>query len=215
MNILVIDDHRLFLDGFLHLLSKYDRNIKAFAATNSAEALQILHSNENLEFILLDLSLPGLDGVSFLGILGREHVEIPVAIVSAMDNPAKIRDALNLGAVGFIPKSFSVEQMHEALDSLLAGKIFIPPEIHALLSQDSSKVDAAALKLKLSALNLRSKQFVILQQMADGKIVQQISKSLNISPNTVKTHIKKIYLALNVNSRVAAISEARRLGLLD
>ena len=215
MKALIIDDHKLFLDGLAYLLSSFDEDMEIYTSSFAIDALQQVQEIEGLELILLDLTMPGLDGVSFLKSIRQENNSTPVVILSSLEDPVRIRDALNLGASGFIPKSYSSEQMHAALRKIISGNIFIPDEIHNSLIVDLDKQDEASRKLNMAALNIREKQIRILQYLNQGLTVQEISKRLNVSPNTIKTHIKKIYNALNVNSRVAAINEAKRLKLLD
>lgn len=213
MKILIVDDHQLFLEGLSYLLSSYKPVLDIFEARNTKEALQKF-SDQEFDLVLLDLSMPGLDGISCLGSLQKIRPSIPIAIISAMEDSELVIGALRLGAVGFIPKSYTQLQMFDALDKLISGDVFIPEEVHWHLSRKLDLDSDDSVNLKLVSLNIREKQFAVLKLVADSLTVQEIGECLSISPNTVKSHIKKLYQCLHVSSRLEVVTEARRLGLL-
>lgn len=214
MKILIIDDHQLFLDGLVHLLANFEPVLDISVATSTTDALKKFSPN-SYDLVLLDLNMPGLDGISCLGGLQKIQSDVPVVIISAMEDSDNVVEALRLGSIGFIPKSFGQEQLFNALKRLFQGDIFIPEEVQWHLSHKIETDLDSSLNLKLAALNIREKQFGVLKLVAEGLTVQKISDSLCVSPNTVKSHIKKLYISLNANSRVTVVSEARKLGLLD
>ena len=214
MQILIIDDHQLFVDGLGFLLTSFDENLTVYTASSTHEGLKTAYAQTELDLILLDLTMPGLDGISCLKIMQQEGINIPVVILSAQEDTSYVRQAMDLGAKGFIPKSHDARAMYDALLQVWEGDTYLPDAMRAQLS-GKQPICSDVVQIQLAALDIREKQFQILSFMADGQTVQQISRVMDVSPNTVKTHIKRLYQCMQVNSRVAAVSEARRLGILS
>lgn len=209
MQLLIIDDHPLFLEALCSICRKIDRFSNILAATSVEQALQLLEKNPSIDLILLDLSMPGLDGLSFLEQLAGRSILIPVVVVSSSDDISKIKQALDKGVMGFIPKSSTTEQIQQAIVSVLNGRLSLPPDIEkCLLDTNQQQLHC------LAQLNLRKKQLQVLQLMAQGLNNNEIAEALFVTTHTVKSHVAKVFRALKCESRVEAVLAAKRLGLL-
>ena len=170
MRVLVVDDHQLFLDGIRHILEKLDKEIQITEANSVEKAIQALEHPQELDLALIALCMPGMDGIALLQRLRERKLRLPVVVVSGEDNAAKIRSALELGALGFIPKSYGSQQMLDALNGVLEGDIYLPDHIEQQINRLSTRrppLEAEAnLALKTSGITRR--QYDVLQLMAQG-----------------------------------------------
>lgn len=129
MQILVADDHQLFIDGIRHILAKLDTDVAITESNNAARAIEILESGQDFDLVLIDLSMPGMDRMSILQRMRKRKVWLPLVVISAEEDARTIKAALDAGALGFIPKAHSSQQMLAALHTILEGDIYIPANI--------------------------------------------------------------------------------------
>ena len=133
MRILLIDDHTLFREALLHVLKQFDSAAVVIEAATAREAIRLAAHYHDLDLILLDLSLPGWNGLSALPELHGLRPTVPLVILSASEDSVAVRQALDAGAMGYIPKSSSSHEMITALRLVLAGEIYVPPAMLAAL----------------------------------------------------------------------------------
>ena len=126
LKLLVIEDHTLVREGLVNLLAQVEDGVVVADRPDFESALALLDDEDEVDLILLDLALPGIDGFAGLDILRRRYPAIPVAVISAFDDLPTITRVMNLGASGFIPKSLSGVQVLAAVRQVLAGEIFRP-----------------------------------------------------------------------------------------
>ncbi len=216
MRVLVVDDHQLFLDGIRHILEKLDEEIQITEANNVEKAIQALESPGDLDLALIDLCMPGMDGIALLQSLKERKLRLPVVVVSGEDDAVKIRSALELGALGFIPKSYGSQQMLEALNAVLAGDIYLPSHIEQQINRLSTRRPPAEAEtnsaLKVSGITRR--QYDVLQLMARGYSNKQIGSTLFLTEHTVKSHVSALFVLLNANNRTTCVQSAIARGLL-
>jgi DNA-binding NarL/FixJ family response regulator len=160
-----------------------------------------------VDLVLLDLTMPGVQGFSGLLYLRAQFPEIPVAVVSAHDDPAVMRRAIEFGASGFVPKSLDIDQIGAALNAILAGGMWIPPDIDLSASDDH---EAADLVRRLGSLT--PQQIRVLMMVSEGLLNKQIAYELGVSEATVKAHVSAILQKLGVDSRTQAVIAASRIG---
>lgn len=208
--IVIIDDHQLFLHGLKLTLENSGNEVLIFddpiVALMKIEPLQP-------DLILMDLSMPKMSGICMIDELIKRKILSPVVVLSACEDYRDVLIALQKGAMGFIPKSYSPEEMLIGLDAVLMGDIFIPSEIAAQL-------DALVLQDRKNEefYHLSERQTEILVLLQQGKTNREIAGLLSISHDTVKYHQKGIYQILEVSgvsSRANAIEKALQLGLLS
>ncbi|TIU94379.1 MAG: response regulator transcription factor, partial [Mesorhizobium sp.] len=171
----------------------------------SAKALVV--ANEDIDMVLLDLSMPGASGLSGLISLRGIHASVPLVVVSAHDDPATIRRALDLGASGFISKSASMEEIRSAVLTVLAGDIAAPAGIELGVERDPEISD---LIKRLQALT--PQQTRVLGMLAEGLLNKQIAYELGVSEATIKAHVSAILQKLGVDSRTQAVIQLSKIG---
>lgn len=202
----VADDHPLFREAMKQTLHDFLAGCETQMAGSFDQAVALLESGEDFDLVLLDLKMPGAQGLSGLVYLRAQFPNVPVAIVSANDDPAVMRRALSLGASGFIPKSSSAGDMREAIEAMLDGGIWTPPDLNAEEPQDGETEDLARRLMTLTPQQMR-----VLMLLREGMLNKQIAFNLSVSEATVKAHVSAILQKLKVDSRTQAVIAAGRL----
>ncbi|HXF86759.1 MAG TPA: response regulator transcription factor [Xanthobacteraceae bacterium] len=213
MKILVVDDHVLIREALRGVLRGLMGEAAVFLeASNSRQAMQQIEQNPDLELILLDLNLPDRNGFEVLAELRQRHPAISVVVLSANEDRDNVAKALDLGALGFIPKSAKREVMLSAFNLIFAGGIYVPPEILGRQvptpapSMRPEKLPSAA------DLGLTERQFDVLVLMMQGKSNKAICRALDLAEPTVKNHVTAILKALKAKNRTEAVIAAGALG---
>jgi DNA-binding NarL/FixJ family response regulator len=209
VEILVVDDHALIREALRGVLKDVKGDAIVFEASSCSQAMQVIAAHPNLDLILLDLNLPDRDGFSVLTELGERYPAISVVVLSAQQDRGSVVRALDLGALGFIPKSGQREVMLSALQLVLAGGIYIPPEILAR-DEPSARHDekppiANRPTVSPADLGLTERQLDVLSLMMQGKSNKAICRVLNLAEPTVKNHVTAILKALEVTNRTEAV----------
>lgn len=216
MKILVVDDHPLFMDGLLQVLQQLRPNITAIQIGNAEKALEYIETDRAIDLILLDINMPGMDGLDLLATLVERELWIPAIVISAHDNPRVILQALNAGALGFIPKHFNTAELLAALNVVLKGEVFLPEPIKARIDQlrrANTKTDSKSEKVAAN-LGLSSRQLRVLECLAKGYSNRKIAAILNLSEHTVKSHLKVLFSALKAENRIDCVRKAEELELI-
>lgn len=216
MRILLVDDHTLFREALLHVLKQFDSTAVVIEAATAREAIRLASHYNDLDLILLDLTLPGLNGLSALPELHGIRPTAPLVILSASEDSLDVRQALEAGAMGYIPKSSSSHEMITALRLVLAGEVYVPPAMLATLeSLDAVLVEGTTVSMEEGGADgLTPRQLEVLRLMAQGLSNKGICKRLNVAEGTVKLHVTAIMRALNTCNRTQAVIEATRRGLI-
>jgi DNA-binding NarL/FixJ family response regulator len=215
MKILVIDDHVLIRQAMQGVLKKLRRDAIVLDAANYQQARQIIADNKDIRLVLLDLNLPDRDGFSVLAELRENYPAISVVVLSGVQDAPNVRRALDLGALGYIPKSAESDVILNALRLIMSGGIYVPPE---LLAHESPTVARSSLggedhNPKSAAGDLlTSRQLEVLALLMQGKSNKVICQKLNLTEPTVKNHVTAILRALNVSNRTEAVIAANELG---
>jgi len=159
-----------------------------------------------VDLVLLDLNMPGLHGLAGLFTMLGRFPTVPVAIVSALEEPSLIRRAVAFGASGYIPKSLGMPQMAAAVRAILAGEIWIPEKAEGTAEDESEEAEIARRFASLSPSQMR-----ILFMIVEGKLNKQIASEMSIAEQTVKIHDSTIFRKLGVGTRTQAAVLAGRL----
>jgi DNA-binding NarL/FixJ family response regulator len=218
MKILVVDDHSLIREALRGILHDLKGDVVLYEAADGGQAMQFIAEHSDLGLILLDLNLPDRDGFSVLTELRERHPQIAVVVLSAAQDRNSVAKALDLGAVGFIPKTGQREVMMSALQLVFAGGIYIPPEILAREEAHPAPMSATATRLGLHSeaaptdVGLTDRQIDVLALMMQGKSNKAICRMLDIAEPTVKNHITAIFKAVKVTNRTEAVIAAREMG---
>lgn len=200
LNILIADDHPLFRDALANAIGDLAKDSTIQLAEDFSQAKLKIAESETLDFILLDLNMPGSEGLSGLTRLRSEFPALPVVVVSAVEESAIIRRSIALGAAGYITKSSNMEEIRNSLELVLAGELCIPNSID--LSEENDPEEAELLKKMLS---LTPQQHRVLGMLGEGLLNKQIAYELNVSEATIKAHVSAILLKLGVDSRTQAV----------
>jgi two-component system nitrate/nitrite response regulator NarL len=201
MKFLLVDDHALFRHGLLLLLSKLPDTHEFVEAENCEAAFAAAAAHADLDLILLDLALPGMNGLDGLVRLRQLRPAAPVVLLSANDSAHIIVDGLRRGARGFIPKSSSPDVMMAALQVILAGGTYVPA---AGIARRTEPEDSRA---------LTARQREVLELLARNRTNKEIAEELGMRVNTVRVHVAAILKALGVENRNEAARVALGLGL--
>jgi DNA-binding NarL/FixJ family response regulator len=208
MHIILIDDHVIFREGMTFLLSDLNEELEFTEAGTCSEALEKIEQT-GADLILLDLTMPGSDGLSALREIRQQFPAIPIAVLSGLDDPALIREAIDEGASGFVPKSSSSEVLVAALQLILAGGVYLP---QAALSS-AAKPTSTPVDTPIDPSLLSERQTQVLLGAIQGRPNKIIAAELNIAEGTVKTHLSAAFKVLGVHNRTEAVYAAARMGL--
>jgi DNA-binding NarL/FixJ family response regulator len=203
----IADDHPLFRGALKQALSSLDDGVEILEAGDFEATKALVTGNDDLDLLLLDLSMPGASGLSGLISLRGIHASVPVVVVSAHDDAETIRRSLELGASGFISKSASMEDIRAAVSAVLAGDIAAPPGIDLGVEQDPEISD-----LIKRLQSLTPQQTRVLGMLANGLLNKQIAYDLGVSEATIKAHVSAILQKLGVDNRTQAVIRLSRIG---
>jgi DNA-binding NarL/FixJ family response regulator len=210
MKVLVIDDHALIREALRSLIGRLKWDACLLDAANCAQAMRLLEEHADINLILLDLTLPDRDGFSMLAELREYHPTMAVVVLSGSIEQHDVNRALELGAVGYIPKTTSHDVMLSALELVFAGGIYIPPEI--LNHEPSTDGEDTDIRSPL-VLGLTKRQAEVLELLAQGKSNKAIARTLGLAMPTVKNHITAILKALKATTRTEAVVAIQKLRL--
>lgn len=203
MKLLIVDDHPVVREGLSKLLTSSADDIDVLQAEDCEAGMVLAAQRPDLDAIFMDLNLPGLSGPDAVREFGRRCPALPVIVLSSSEDVNDVRSALAAGALGYVPKSASVQTLMAALNLVLSGEIYVPP---LMLAATCSPPGASSA--------LTDRQMDVLRLIAHGQANKQIARTLDIAEKTVKVHISAIFRFLNVDNRTQAVTAAQRAGLL-
>ncbi len=206
IRIIVVDDHPLFRGALSQALHSAIDDARIDQAASLPDLEELITERADTDLVLLDLAMPGVQGLSGLLLLRAQHPDIPVVVVSAHDDSETIRKCMEFGASGYVPKSLSVEEIRTAVETVLGGDIWVPPDIDLSPPADSRADDVVA---RLSTLT--PQQVRVLMMLGQGLLNKQIAYQLGVSEATIKAHVSAILQKLNVDSRTQAVIAINRL----
>jgi two-component system, NarL family, nitrate/nitrite response regulator NarL len=201
MKILIVDDHPLFRAGFHAVLEQSALEAGVLSVSSVREALQTLQRDGDIGLVLLDIHLRGDDGFKALKIIGERFATTACVMISGDEQDGVASRAVSAGASGFIPKSFTADEMIAAIQKVLAGEIFVPqaPNLNKAMPQPTG-------------LTLR--QLEVIEMLGRGFSNKEIARALDVAERTVKAHVSAVFEALNVRNRTQAVLAAQRRGFL-
>lgn len=214
MKILLVDDHVLIRDAMRSVLREIDGSASVYEAQSGREADDLIARNEDIALVLLDLRLPDRDGLEMLSDLRKSHPAIAVVMLSAFCDRDNVLKSLAIGAQGFIAKTATRDVLLGALRLVLAGGVYIPPEILDRAPEPAPEPTPKPDRHgpTPSDLGLTERQLDVLALMMEGKSNKLICRHLDLAEPTVKNHVSAILKALDVNNRTEAVLAVTRLG---
>jgi len=212
MKLLVVDDHPIVRDGLAALLGQLERDALVLQAGDAEKALALVAAHADLDVVILDIAMPGMNGLRALAEFARARPELPVIVISASEDARDVREALAKGALGYVPKSASQNALLAAVRLVLNGEVYVPPLILGAPTAVRSPDRRAAASPGRPALTHR--QVDVLRRLSDGQSNKAIALELDLSEKTVKAHVTAIFRALNVVNRTQAATIGREAGLI-
>ncbi len=208
MQVLIADDHSLFREGCKLLLKELDPKVQVFEASNFDEVQETLKSKPDLDLILLDLKMPGMDVIDGVRRSRELAPATPLVVVSAFDDPYYAQRVMDGGAAGYIPKSAKNSVISSALKLILAGGHYVPP---ALMSAKASQSHHGGHGAEALENVLTPRQRDVMSHLSRGESNKGIADKLGLSEGTVKVHVAAILKALNASNRTHAVLMASGL----
>lgn len=211
--LIVADDHPLFRNALINAISS-NFTTEATIETDSFETTcQALEQHPDTDLLLLDLHMPGNCG--FLGLiqLRKTYPSLPIVVISASEELDVIRRVMAFGASAYVPKSAKPADISAALNAVLAGELWVPPNIKKQVLEHSSVEAEDDLDLAAKVAQLTAQQYKVLYYLTEGWLNKQIAYDLHISEATVKAHITAIFRKLGVTNRTQVVIQAQRLTL--
>jgi DNA-binding NarL/FixJ family response regulator len=199
IRIVIADDHPMVRHALVEAMR--DDSRREFVEAGSVAAVREVLTRKPADLLLLDVNMPGMEGLSGLQRLRREFPSVPVLIVSALEDAGTTRRALELGASGFLPKSAPVKAISEAVNAVLQGDIWVPAGTHT--QPPATGADSNG--------QLTQQQCRVLALLSEGKQNKEIAYDLAITEATVKAHVSQIFRKLGVQTRTQAAVMARKL----
>lgn len=212
MRALLVDDHHLFRQGLKFLLSDLQTGI-VFVDADSCEHALDYARGAAVDLVLVDLHMPGVDGMDALSAMRSAFGASAVVVLSSEDDPRVIRKAIEMGASGFVPKSSTPEVMVAALRLVLAGGTYLPPHVLREFGGFDRAPALPSVPAAARADNLSERQLEVLLKVVQGKANKVIARELNLSEGTIKAHLSAAFRALGVQNRTEAVFVAAKVGL--
>ncbi len=204
--LVIADDHPLFRGALREAVSGLFGRAAIDEAGTFEEVTELLERGGDVDLILLDLRMPGVQGFSGLMYLRAQYPGAPIVVVSANDDPAVIRRCMEFGASGFIPKTLGTDALRGAISCVLRGEVWVPPDVDLASGSDA---ESSAMIARLSSLT--PQQVRVLMMLSGGLLNKQIAYELGVSEATVKAHVSAILQKLGVDSRTQAVIAAGRI----
>lgn len=239
MKVLLVDDHPLILSALQTVIRGLGDDVTVVSTAGAGEARRALRESADFDLVLLDLQLGDADGFDVLAELRQKHPALPVVVVSASDRGSDVIRAIDLGAMGYVPKRSSNETLFDALRLVMSGGIYVPPialggtpapaakggdtvpdvmrvqpQVDIAIGEVAPQAGAQA-PSALDRIGLTPRQTEVLGKLLQGKPNKIIARELNLSVETVKDHVAAVLRALGVSSRtqaVIAVSDMTREG---
>ena len=205
LKILVVDDHALVREGLRQVLKGLDEQVEVLDAADCARAFELASMHPDLDLVLLDYQLPGMNGLQALTLFGKNHPELPVVMISGSVNPRIVRQVMQQGAVGFIAKASLSSELLAILEKILAGEVYLPTEVLAALGLPDQPPTG-------TPPQLTSRQQDVLTQLLDGRSNKDIGELLQLSDETVKNHVSALLRAFDVQTRTQVVLAAAQCG---
>ncbi|HEX5372192.1 MAG TPA: response regulator transcription factor [Aquabacterium sp.] len=218
MKVLLIDDHPLILAALQSVIQGLGDNVTVSAADSGRAARETLRNDPSYDLVLLDLHLGDADGFDLLGELRSKYPALPVVVISASDRTSDVIRAIDMGAMGFVPKRATNETLFDALQQVMSGGVYVPPmsmgadnmtqlssSPHIQQVQREATESSFQTVPSLVQLGLTPRQSDVLNLLLKGQPNKLIARELGLSVETVKDHVAAVLRALGVSSRTQAV----------
>jgi DNA-binding NarL/FixJ family response regulator len=213
IRILIVDDQGLFREGLRTLLSVQPEFEVISEAGNGEEALQIIGQDQP-DIVLMDLRMPGMDGVTATRIVHQSYPDIKIIVLTTFDDDENVFEGLRAGAVGYLLKDVSSVKLFEAIHAAAKGEYFLLPSITAKIVSELKRVSQPVSVPQEIVDPLSARELEILRLVSDGLSNKEIAEKLVIAEGTVKNHLSSILGKLSARDRMQAVLIAKKAGLV-
>ncbi|WP_276380994.1 response regulator transcription factor [Flavobacterium sp. H4147] len=210
INLLIADDHTMFLQGIISLLEQEPNIIVVDKAVNGIEALEIIKKGV-VDFIILDISMPEMDGIELSKILKKQHPDVKILIVSTHSNVMIVSRLIRIGVNGYLLKNAAKEELLKAINTIAQGENYFAEELEEKYLTNSSRIEKQV--SNLTELSSREKEILVL--IAQEYNTAEIAEKTFISLNTVNTHRRNLLSKLNAKNTAGLVKYAVENGLVD
>jgi len=210
INLLIADDHTMFLQGIISLLEQEPNITVIDKAVNGIEALEIIKKGV-VDFIILDISMPEMDGIELSKILKKQHPNVKILIVSTHSNVMIVSRLIRIGVNGYLLKNAAKEELLKAINTIASGENYFAEELEEKHLTNSSKIEKQV--SNLTELSSREKEILVL--IAHEYNTAEIAEKTFISLNTVNTHRRNLLSKLNAKNTAGLVKYAVENGLVD
>lgn len=211
--IIIADDQSLFREG-LHTLLSVQPEFEVIGEAGNGEEVLRLVAEHLPDVVLMDLRMPGMDGVSATRRLHGKYPGVKVIVLTTFDDDEDVFEGLRAGAVGYLLKDVSSSKLFEAIRAAAKGEYFLLPSITAKIVSELKRVSSSGSKHAELVEPLSGRETEILKLVSNGMSNRQIADTLVISEGTVKNHLSNILAKLSARDRIQAVEVARRIGLI-
>lgn len=216
MKILLVDDHALFRTGMRHLLKGMDDEVTILEGGSRADAERLLQDNPDIDLALLDLDMPGMNGMEGVRSLCARFPTSPMVIISAAEGRQYVQGAIDSGAMGYIPKASEGSILLNALKLVLSGGMYLPPIMaeHERIAPSREHRPGSAHADDVMGPSLTKRQRSVLELLVKGCTNKEIARALDLAEGTVRFHVSSVVAELGCANRTQAVAKALQLGLL-
>ena len=227
MKLLIADDHTLFRDALVQYIRRANDKYEVKVTKDFYEAYEVLQSEPDYDLVILDLRMPGMDGMEGFRKIREEYPETKLSLMSGVAEPKDVNAALELGASAYFPKTMSGKALVQAVQKVLDGEVFVPVEkasgkVMPAYYSDQKRTHfsyggvsgAQGKEDEEDAFKLTPREKEVLTYLARGESNKEIAAALGLQVVTVKLHVRGICRKLNANNRTQAALKANELGLV-
>ncbi len=212
LRVMVADDHALVRGGLALMVKMVEEDAEILETNDYNQTLDALSAEDAVDLLLLDLLMPGMELTKGVKTICDTWPDLPVIVISVKEDTGTIREALQSGALGYIPKTSSPNVTTMAIRLVLSGGVYVPPHVLRGPSADDvveppAPVDDAA------QFGLTRRQKDVLDLMAQGMSNKAIASELGLTPGTVKMHTSRLFRSLNVENRTEAVAKYTQMKL--